>query len=71
MSVSNFKNSYRYDMKLHQLSIQAAHELLKAKEISSRELTRAVIERIEPDENRVDAFITLTVEDPIQAAERA
>ena len=71
MSVSNFKNSYRYDMKLHQLSIQAAHELLKAKEISSRELTRAVLDRIEAVENRVDAFITVTGADAIQAAERA
>jgi aspartyl-tRNA(Asn)/glutamyl-tRNA(Gln) amidotransferase subunit A len=58
-------------MKLHELTIHAAHELLKAKEISSRELTQAVLDRIEMVESRVDAFITVTKKDAIQAAEMA
>ena len=58
-------------MKLHELTIQAAHELLKAKEISSRELTQAVLDRIEAVESQVDAFITVTKADAIQAAEMA
>ncbi len=58
-------------MELHELTIQAAHQLLKAKEISSRELTQAVLDRIEAVETQVDAFITVTGADAIQAAERA
>ncbi|MBW2514581.1 MAG: Asp-tRNA(Asn)/Glu-tRNA(Gln) amidotransferase subunit GatA, partial [Deltaproteobacteria bacterium] len=58
-------------MKLHELTIQAAHQLLKAKEISSVELTRAVLDRIEAVEGQVDAFITVTEADAIQAAKVA
>ena len=58
-------------MKLHELTIQEAHELLKAKEIYSRELTQAVLDRIEAVESRVDAFITVMEADAIQAAEMA
>lgn len=58
-------------MQLHELTIQEAHELLKAKEISSRELTQAVLDRIEAVESQVDAFITVTEADAIQAAEMA
>ena len=58
-------------MKLHELTIQEAHEMLKAKEISSRELTQAVLDRIEAVEDQVDAFITVTKEDAIQAADMA
>ena len=58
-------------MKLHELTIQAAHNLLKTKEISSVELTRAVLDRIEAVEGQVDAFITVTEADAIRAAEVA
>ena len=58
-------------MQPYQLSIQEAHELLKAKEISSRELTRAVLDRIESVENKVDAFITITHEKALAAADAA
>ncbi len=58
-------------MQLHELTIQAAHELLKSKEISSRELTQAVLDRIEAVESQVDAFITVTEANAIQAAETA
>ena len=55
-------------MELHELTIQAAHNLLKAKELSSKELTRAVLDRIEAVESQVDAFITVTESEAIQAA---
>lgn len=58
-------------MKLHELTIQKAHELLSRKEISSVELTRAVLERIEAVEPKVDAFITLTAESALTQAEAA
>ncbi len=47
-------------MTLHELTINQAHELLKKKEISSQELTRAVLERIDTVEAQVGAYITVT-----------
>ena len=46
-------------VKLHELTIEEAHGLLKSKEISSVELTRAVLDRINATEGRVAAYITL------------
>ena len=45
--------------------------MLKTKEVSSRELTQAVLDRIEAVEDQVDAFITVTKEDALQAADMA
>ena len=39
-------------MDLHELSIQQAHELLSSRKISSKELTRAYLDRIQ----RIDNF---------------
>ena len=58
-------------MKLHKLTINEAHNLLKKKEISSRELTRAVFDRIEAVESKVDAYITLAEEHAMVQAEQA
>jgi len=58
-------------MKLHELTIDAAHKLLKKKEISSRELTRAVFERIVTVESKVEAYITLCEEFALQQAAQA
>ena len=49
-------------MNLHELTIFDAHDLLKKKEISSRELTRDVLARIAAVEPAVDAYITITGE---------
>ncbi len=49
-------------MKLYELTIKKAHMLLKKKEISSRELTRAVLDRIDAVEKHVGAYITLDSE---------
>lgn len=58
-------------MKLYELTIHEAHRLLKNKEITSRELTRAVLDRIDAVENKIDAFISLSEELALQQAERA
>ena len=46
-------------MELYKLTIHEAHELLKKKEISSEELTKACLERIKSVEEKVKAYITL------------
>ena len=64
-------NRENLPLKLHELTITEAHRLLKSKEISSVELTRAVLERIQAVEDRVDAFITVTEKEALQQAEKA
>ena len=58
-------------MKLHELTIHEAHALLKQKQISSEELTRAVLQRIENVEEKVDAFITVAADLALQQAAEA
>lgn len=58
-------------MVLHELTIDEAHRLLKTKEISSVELTRACLERIQAVEDRVDAFITLAAAAALDQAKEA
>jgi aspartyl-tRNA(Asn)/glutamyl-tRNA(Gln) amidotransferase subunit A len=58
-------------MVLHALTIEEAHRLLKTREISSVELTRAVLGRIEAVEDRVDAFTTISEKTALQQAEEA
>ena len=58
-------------MKLHELTIQKAHHLLKTKEISSVELTRAVLDRIKAVESKIDAFITIAEKTAMQQARAA
>ena len=58
-------------MKLYELTIKEAHRLLKQKEISSRELTQAVIDRIDDVEGNVRAYITVDGETAMTQAEVA
>ncbi|NWJ48341.1 MAG: Asp-tRNA(Asn)/Glu-tRNA(Gln) amidotransferase subunit GatA [Chloroflexi bacterium] len=58
-------------MELHSLNITEAAALLRKKEITSRELTTAVIKRIEEVDGRVKAFMTLTPELALQQADAA
>ena len=58
-------------MNLYELTIHEASDLLKAREISSQELTRAVLERIESIEKKVGAYITIAAETAIKQAELA
>ncbi len=53
------------------LTIHEAHRLLARRELSSVELTRAVLERISQVEPRVHAFVTVTGELALEQAERA
>lgn len=56
---------------LHALTIHKARQLLDNGEISSRELTQAVLDRIKCVEPKVRAFITLTSELALQQAASA
>ncbi|MCP4351923.1 MAG: Asp-tRNA(Asn)/Glu-tRNA(Gln) amidotransferase subunit GatA [Desulfobacterales bacterium] len=49
-------------MNLYELTVQEAHNLLKQKEISSQELTKAVLDRISAVDEKVGAFITVADE---------
>ncbi len=58
-------------MKLYELTIKQAHELLKKREISSQELTSAVLDRIAAVDEKVGAFITVAGESAMQEAKLA
>jgi aspartyl-tRNA(Asn)/glutamyl-tRNA(Gln) amidotransferase subunit A len=58
-------------VKLYELTISEAHQLLKKREISSRELTRAVLDRIAAVDDRIDAFITVSDTPALQQADKA
>lgn len=55
---------------LWQLSISEASDLLRKRELSAVELTRAHIERIQAVEGRVRAFVTVTEQQALREAER-
>jgi aspartyl-tRNA(Asn)/glutamyl-tRNA(Gln) amidotransferase subunit A len=56
---------------LTRLTISEAAALLRQKQVSSVELTRAAFDRIRAAEDRIHAFITLTEERALQQAQRA
>ncbi len=56
---------------LTRLTISEAAALLRQKQVSSVELTRAAFDRIAATEDRIHAFITLTEERALQQARRA
>jgi len=56
---------------LHSLTLHEAAELLRRREVSSLELTRAVLERIQQTEPRLNAFITVTAELALAQAQEA
>jgi len=58
-------------MNLYELTIHEAHKLLKSREISSRELTKSVLDRVESVEPRVGAYITVAGETAMAQAEFA
>ena len=47
-------------MDLHELSIQQAHELLSSRQISSEDLTRAYLERIQRLDGQVKSYVTVS-----------
>ena len=56
---------------LYDLTLTEAHDLLRRREISSVELTRAVLERIEAVEQRVKAYVRVLPDLALAAAEAA
>ncbi len=58
-------------MELFELTIKEAHRLLRNKEISSVELTRAVLDRINAVEGKIDAFITIAEKTAMEQASQA
>lgn len=58
-------------MNLHELTIHEAHDLLKRLEISSVELTTAVLDRIGQIDEKVDALLTVTDELAMVQAQKA
>ncbi len=58
-------------MILNQLTIHEAHQLLKTKQLSSVELTRACLERIRQVEPKVRALVTITDELALKQAQKA
>jgi aspartyl-tRNA(Asn)/glutamyl-tRNA(Gln) amidotransferase subunit A len=55
----------------HRLTIHEAHELLKAKKLSSVELTKACLKRTKEVEPKVKALVTVTEELALEQAEKA
>ena len=55
----------------NQLTIHEAHELLKARQISSVDLTRTCLERIQQVEPKISAMVTVTDELALSQAEKA
>jgi aspartyl-tRNA(Asn)/glutamyl-tRNA(Gln) amidotransferase subunit A len=60
-----------FNVDLYYLTISEAHRLLKNREITSTELTRAVLDRIAAADGRIDAFLTVTAEDALAQAAAA
>jgi aspartyl-tRNA(Asn)/glutamyl-tRNA(Gln) amidotransferase subunit A len=58
-------------MNLYALTIPEAHALLKRRQISAVELTRAVLDRIDSIEPRIKAFLTVTAEQAMDEARLA
>jgi len=55
---------------LHELTIHEAHELLKQRKISSRELTKSVLKRIAEIEGKVHACVTIVEDMALKEAEK-
>ena len=58
-------------MELHKLTIHAAHDLLKKKEVSAVELTRAVLDRINRLDDKVGAYLKVSKEAALKKAAEA
>jgi len=56
---------------VNQLTIHEAHKLLKARQLSSVELTKATLERVHQIEPKVHALVTITDELALNQAEQA
>ena len=58
-------------MNLYELTLHEARDLLDKKEISSRELTRSVLDRIEAVDEQVGAYLTVAADSALSQADAA
>ncbi|KKL59731.1 hypothetical protein LCGC14_2212400, partial [marine sediment metagenome] len=58
-------------MKLHELTIKQARELLKKGATSPKELTEAFLSRIESLDGKIKAFVTVTADEARSMADKA
>ena len=58
-------------MKLHELTVHGARELLLKGDISAEELTQALIDRVADTDNTIRAYVTLTPEVALESAREA
>ncbi len=58
-------------MEPHELSVQQAHELLASRQITSEELTRAYLARIEQLDPQIKSYVTVSEELAIEQAKEA
>ena len=58
-------------MQLHNLTIREAHELLTSKQISSVELTQAMLQRIHDVDSKVKSYVTVTDDLALEQAKKA
>ena len=58
-------------MRFEGLTIHELRDMLDKKEVSSVEVTRAVIDRIETTDDKINSFVTVVPEEAIKAAEKA
>jgi aspartyl-tRNA(Asn)/glutamyl-tRNA(Gln) amidotransferase subunit A len=58
-------------MKLHELTMHDAHDMMKRRKISSQELTEAILDRIESIDEKVGAYITVVRESALEQAREA
>ena len=70
-TVCQLPKSKEPSLKLHELTIHQAHQLLKNKEITSGELTRSVLDRIAAVDGKIDAYLTVSEERAMEQARQA
>ena len=58
-------------MELHTLTIHQLHQQLKSRKVSSLEVTKSLLTRIEATDSRINAFITVAADQAMAAAEAA
>ncbi|MDF1592845.1 MAG: Asp-tRNA(Asn)/Glu-tRNA(Gln) amidotransferase subunit GatA [Desulfobacterales bacterium] len=58
-------------MSLYKLTIHEAHALLQKKEITARELTCSVLDRIEAIEPKIDAYLTVAADSALEQSRTA
>ena len=58
-------------MKLHELTIRETHELLSSRKISSEELTRDYLERIQRLDPQVKSYVTVSEDVALEQAQKA